>query len=254
MAQQGRDLRGFLALLEARGRLRRITAPVDPDLELAAIADRVLACGGPALLFENVIGSSMPVAINLLGTQERVLWSLGMERPEELEALGEKLALLQQPRPPKGAAELRRFGGLAWDLLRAVPDRDLTPPCRQQVLQGDAVNLDALPLLRPWPGDGGRIITLGLVITKDPETGTPNVGVYRLQQQSRTTMTVHWLSVRGGARHLRKAAAMGKPLEIAIAIGVHPLLVLAAATPIPVQLSEWLFAGLYGGEGVRLAR
>jgi 4-hydroxy-3-polyprenylbenzoate decarboxylase len=249
-----RDLRGFIDLLEQRGQLRRITAPVDPDLELAAISDRVLGLGGPALLFENVIGSTMPVAINLLGTLERVLWSMGMERAEELEALGERLALLQQPRPPKGLGELRRFGGVLWDLVMARPDLDLTPPCHQQVFKGDQVNLDALPLLRPWPADAGRIITLGLVITKDPETGTPNVGVYRLQQQSINSLTVHWLSVRGGARHLRKAAALGKPLEIAVAIGVHPLLVMAAATPIPVQLSEWLFAGLYAGEGVRLAR
>jgi 4-hydroxy-3-polyprenylbenzoate decarboxylase len=241
-------------VLEQRGQLRRITAPVDPDLELAAIADRVLALGGPALLFENVIGSTMPVAVNLLGTVERVLWSMGMERPEELESLGERLALLQQPRPPKGLAEVKRFGGVFWDLLRARPERDLTPSCHQQVFQGDAVNLDALPLLRPWPGDAGGVITLGLVITKDPETGVPNVGVYRLQKQSVNTMTVHWLSVRGGARHLRKAAALGRKLEVAVAIGVHPLLVMAAATPIPVQLSEWLFAGLYAGEGVRLAK
>ena len=249
-----RDLRGFLALLEQRGRLRRISAPVDPDQELAAIADRVLALGGPALLFDNVIGSSMPVAINLLGTQERVLWSMGLERAEELEQLGAKLALLQQPRPPKGLGELKSYGGLAWDLLRSFPDRDLTPPCHQQVLRDGAVNLDSLPLLRPWPGDAGGIVTLGLVITKDPDTGTPNVGIYRLQRQSSNTLTVHWLSVRGGARHLRKAAARGRKLEIAIAIGVHPLLVMAAATPIPVQLSEWLFAGLYAGEGVRLAK
>jgi 4-hydroxy-3-polyprenylbenzoate decarboxylase len=249
-----RDLRGFLKLLEERGQLRRISAPVDPDLELAGISDRVLSAGGPALLFENVIGSEIPVAVNLLGTLERVLWSMGMESPEELEALGERLALLQQPKPPKGVGEAIRFGSVLLDVLKAKPDLDLLPPCQQEVFKGEAVNLDALPLLRPWPGDAGRIITLGLVITKDPETGTPNVGVYRLQQQSINTMTVHWLSVRGGARHLRKAAALGKPLEIAIAIGVHPLLVMAAATPIPVQLSEWLFAGLYGGEGVRLAR
>ena len=178
-----RDLRGFIALLESRGALRRISAPVDPDLELAAIADRVLAAGGPALLFENVIGSTMPVAVNLLGTQERVLWSMGMEQPEELERLGERLALLQQPRPPKGFREAVSFGSVLLDVLKARPDLDLTPPCHQQVFKGEAVNLDALPLLRPWPGDGGRIITLGLVITKDPETGTPNVGVYRLQQQ-----------------------------------------------------------------------
>ena len=249
-----RDLRGFIALLESRGQLRRITAPVDPDLELAAIADRVLAMGGPALLFENVIGSPMPVAVNLLGTVERVLWSMGMEEPQELETLGERLALLQQPRPPKGLKEVARFGSVLFDLLKARPDLDLTPPCHQEVFKGDQVNLDALPLLRPWPGDAGRVVTLGLVITKDPETGVPNVGVYRLQRQSINTMTVHWLSVRGGARHLRKAAEMGKKLEVAVAIGVHPLLVMAAATPIPVQLSEWLFAGLYAGEGVRLAK
>jgi 4-hydroxy-3-polyprenylbenzoate decarboxylase len=249
-----RDLRGFLDLLDQRGQLRRISAPVDPDLELAAIADRVLGCGGPALLFENVIGSSMPVAVNLLGTVERVVWSMGLERAEQLEDLGARLALLQQPRPPKGLAETRRFAGVLWDLVRARADRDLTPPCHQQVLRDEAVNLDALPLLRPWPGDAGGVITLGLVITRDPETGVPNVGVYRLQRQSASTMTVHWLSVRGGARHLRKAAALGRRLEVAVAIGVHPLLVMAAATPIPVQLSEWLFAGLYAGEGVRLAR
>ena len=247
-----RDLRSFLQLLEERGQLRRISAPVDPDLELAAIADRVLAAGGPALLFENVIGSPMPVAVNTLGTVERVVWSMGLERPEQLEDLGSRLALLQQPRPPKGLKEGKQFARVFWDLIKARPDRDLIPPCHQQVMKGDAVDLDKLPLIRPWPGDAGGVITLGLVITKDPETGVPNVGVYRLQKQSINTMTVHWLSVRGGAGHLRKAAAMGKKLEVAVAIGVHPLLVMAAATPIPVQLSEWLFAGIYGGEGVLL--
>ena len=132
MAQQGRDLRGFLDLLERRGQLRRIKAPVDPDLELTAIADRVLAMGGPALLFENVIGSTMPVAVNLLGTVQRVVWSMGMEQAEELEVLGAKLALLQQPRPPKGLGELKSYGSLAWDLLRAFPDLDLTPPCHSR--------------------------------------------------------------------------------------------------------------------------
>jgi 4-hydroxy-3-polyprenylbenzoate decarboxylase len=195
----------------------------------------------------------MPVAVNLLGTVERVVWSMGMEGPEELEALGERLALLQQPRPPKGLKEATRFGGLLLDLLKARPDLDLTP-CQQEVFKGAEVNLDRLPLLRPWPKDAGPVITLGLVITKDPETGVPDVGVYRLQKQSPNTATVHRLSVRGGARHLRKAAALGKPLEVAVAIGVHPLLVMAAATPIPVQLSEWLFAGIYAGEGVRAGR
>tara|TARA_Y100001968_G_scaffold216374_1_gene199093 strand:+ start:59 stop:1258 length:1200 start_codon:yes stop_codon:yes gene_type:complete len=136
----------------------------------------------------------------------------------------------------------------------ARPDLDLTPPCHQEIFEEENLNLDNLPLLRPWPGDAGKIITLGLVITKDPETKVPNVGVYRLQRQTSRAMTVHWLSVRGGAGHLRKAAALGQKLEVAVAIGVHPLLVMAAATPIPAQLSEWLFAGLYAGKGVHLAR
>ncbi|AAQ00092.1 MULTISPECIES: UbiD family decarboxylase [Prochlorococcus] len=247
------DMRDFLSLLEKKGQLRRISKPVDPDLELAAISDRVLSMGGPALLFENVIGSSMPVAINLLGTIERVVWSMGLSSQDELEGLGKKLSYLQQPEPPKGIKKTIEFGGILWDLLQARPDLDLTPPCHQRLLKGEDVNLDKLPLIRPWPGDAGKIITFGLVITKDPETNTPNVGVYRLQQQSINTMTVHWLSVRGGARHLRKASAMGKKLEVAIAIGVHPLILMAAATPIPVTLSEWLFAGLYAGKGVRLS-
>ena len=249
-----KDLQDFLRLVEQRGQLRRITAPVDGDLEAAAIADRVLAMGGPALLFENVKGSSMPLVLNLLGTVERVAWSMGLERVEELEDLGSRLALLQQPKPPKGLKELTSFSRVLWDLVKARPDRDLTPRCHQKVVPEAELDLSQLPLIRPWPGDAGRVITLGLVITKDPETKVPNVGVYRLQQQDARSMTVHWLSVRGGARHLRKAAERGEKLEVAVALGVHPLLVMAAATPIPVQLSEWLFAGLYAGQGVHLAR
>ena len=247
-------MKDFLNLLEKRNQLKRITSPINPDIELAAISDRVLAMGGPALLFENVIGSKIPVAINLMGTLERVVWSMGLDNPEELENIGSKLALLQQPKPPKGIKEVQEIGNVLWDLIMARPDIDLTPPCHQKVIKGKDLNLYELPLIRPWPKDAEGIITLGLVITKDPETKIPNIGVYRLQRQSINTMTVHWLSVRGGARHLRKAAALGQKLEVAVAIGVHPLLVMAAATPIPVQLSEWLFAGLYAGEGVRLTR
>jgi len=249
-----RDLRGFIAQLEARGQLRRIEALVDPDLEIAEIANRMLQAGGPALLFENVKGAAYPVAVNLLGTVERVCWVMNMERPEELETLGKKLGMLQQPKPPKKISQAVEFGKVLFDVVKAKPGRDFFPPAQQVVLQGEEVDLTKLPLIRPYPGDAGKIITLGLVITKDVETGTPNVGVYRLQLQSKNTMTVHWLSVRGGARHLRKAAEQGKKLEIAIALGVDPLIIMAAATPIPVDLSEWLFAGLYGGSGVSLTR
>jgi 4-hydroxy-3-polyprenylbenzoate decarboxylase len=249
-----RDLRGFIQILENRGQLRRITAEVNPDLEIAEIANRLLQAGGPALLFENVKGSAFPVAVNLMGTVERICWAMNMNHPLELEDLGKKLSLLQQPKPPKKISQAIDFGKVLFDVLKAKPGHSFFPPCQQIVIEGKDLDLTQIPMIRPYAGDAGKIITLGLVITKDCETGTPNVGVYRLQLQSSNTMTVHWLSVRGGARHLRKAAEQGKKLEIAIALGVDPLIIMAAATPIPVDLSEWLFAGLYGGSGVTLAK
>ncbi|HEY9878604.1 MAG TPA: UbiD family decarboxylase [Leptolyngbyaceae cyanobacterium] len=249
-----RDLRGFLKLLEERGQLRRITAPVDSDLEIAEIANRLLLAGGPALLFENVKGSNIPVAINVMGTVERVCWAMNMDHPDELEGLGQKLALLYQPRPPKKFSQAVELGKALFDVIKAKPMRDFLPPCQQVVLQDEAVDLTKLPLLKVYGGDAGKVLTLGLMITKDPENGIPNIGVYRLQLQSKNTMTVQWLSVRGCSRHLRKAAEMGKKLEVAIAVGVDPLVIMAAATPLPVDMSEWLFAGLYSGQGLHLAK
>lgn len=249
-----RDLRGFIKILESQGQLRRISTLVDPNLEITEISNRMLQQGGPGLLFENVKGSAFPVAINLMGTLERTCWAMNMQNPEELETLGKKLGMLQQPKPPKTVAQAVDFGKVLFDVLKAKPGRDFLPACQQIIIPEQDLDLNTLPLLRPYSGDAGKIITMGLVITRDCETGIPNVGVYRLQLQSKTTMTVHWLSVRGGARHLRKAAEQGKKLEVAIALGVDPLIIMAAATPIPVDLSEWLFAGLYGGSGVQLAK
>jgi 4-hydroxy-3-polyprenylbenzoate decarboxylase len=248
------DFREFLGVLEKRGQLRRIKTQVNSDLEIAEIANRMLECGGPGLLFENVKGAKYPVAVNIMGTVERICWAMNMEQPEELEDLGRKLAMLQQPKPPKKISQAVEFGKVLFDVLKAKTSRDYFPPCQQVVVEGNDLDLNSLPLIRPYSGDAGKIVTLGLVITKDCETGTPNVGVYRLQLQSNNTMTVQWLSVRGGARHLRKAAEHGKKLEIAIALGVHPLIIMAAATPIPMDLSEWLFAGIYAGKGVKLAK
>lgn len=249
-----RDLRGFIKQLEERGQLRRITAEVDPYLEISEIANRLMQAGGPGLLFENVKGSPYPVAVNLMGTVERVCLSMNMESPQELETLGKKLALLYQPRPPKKISQAIELGKVLFDVLKAKPDRDLLPPCQQVVLKGDEVDLTKLPLLHVYPGDASKVVTLGLMITKDPETKIPNVGVYRLQLQDKNTMTVQWLSVRGATRHLRKAAERGEKLEVAIALGVDPLVIMAAATPLPIDLSEWLFAGLYSGDGILLAK
>jgi 4-hydroxy-3-polyprenylbenzoate decarboxylase len=249
-----RDLRGFITELEQRGQLRRIKTLVDPDLEISEIANRMLRHGGPGLLFENVKGSPYPAAINLMGTVERVCWAMNMNAPQELEALGQKLALLYQPKPPKKFKQAIEFGKVLFDVVKAKPNRDFLPACQQIVLNDDEVDLTKIPMLRVYPGDAGKVLTLGLMITKDPETKIPNVGVYRLQLQSKNTMTVQWLSVRGATRHLRKAAERGEKLEVTIALGVDPLIIMAAATPLPVDLSEWLFAGLYGGTGVGLAK
>ena len=178
-----RDLRGFIQLLEERGQLRRITAPVDRDLEVAEIANRMLQAGGPALLFENVKDSAFPIAVNLMGTVERICWAMNMENPLELEDLGKKLSMLQQPKPHKTINQAVDFGKVLFDVLKAKPSRDYFPPCQQIVIEGDDVDLTQIPMIRPYSGDAGQIITLGLVITKDCETGTPNVGVYRLQLQ-----------------------------------------------------------------------
>ncbi|MBW4539262.1 MAG: UbiD family decarboxylase [Myxacorys chilensis ATA2-1-KO14] len=249
-----RDLRGFIKQLEERGQLRRIRTLVDPNLEIAEIANRLLRQGGPGLLFENVKGSPYPVAVNLMGTVQRVCLAMNMEAPEELEGLGKKLALLYQPRPPKKISQAIDLGKVLFDVLKAKPSNEFFPPCHQVVLKDDEIDLTQLPFLRVYPGDADKVVTLGLMITKDPETKIPNVGVYRLQLQSRNTMTVQWLSVRGATRHLRKAAERGEKLEVAIALGVDPLIIMAAATPLPIDLSEWLFAGIYGGSGVHLTK
>ena len=162
-----RDLRGFIKLLEERGQLQRISALVDPDLEIAEISNRMLQRGGPGLLFENVKGAAFPVAINLLGTVERICWAMNMQTSQELETLGKKLSMLQQPKPPKKISQAVEFGKVLFDVVKAKPGRDFFPACQQVVIQGDELDLHTLPLIRPYPGDAGKIITLGLVITKD---------------------------------------------------------------------------------------
>lgn len=166
-----RDLRAFIKLVEERGQLRRIKALVDSDLEIAEIANRMLQVGGPALLFENVRGTSVPVVVNLLGTVERICWAMKMEKPEELEDLGRKLAMLQQPKPPKKISQAIDFGKVLFDVLKAKPGGSFFPPCQQVVVEQEELDLGLIPMLRPYPKDAGKNITLGLVITKDSNGG-----------------------------------------------------------------------------------
>ena len=257
-----RSLRDFIGRLEAEGRLVRVTAPVSPVLEMTEIQTRLLAEGGPAVLFENVVredGSAygMPVLVNLFGTVERVAW--GMERqPDALREVGETLAFLRQPEPPGGLRE-------AWDklpLLKQVmamrPKSVGSAPCQEVVLTGGDIDLGRLPVQTCWPGEPAPLITWPLVVTQGPKPEADkadafNLGIYRMQVTGRNQTLMRWLKHRGGAQHhARWKAEKPEPLPAAAVIGADPGTIIAAVTPVPDTLSEYHFAGLLRGRKVEL--
>ncbi|MBF0155503.1 MAG: UbiD family decarboxylase [Magnetococcales bacterium] len=243
------DLRAFMQFLESCGELVRVDLPVDPRLEMTEISRRLLATGGPAVLFTQVRGSELPVLANLLGTQRRIGLAIG-RRVEELEELGSFLATLRSPDPPQGLRE-------AWNLLRRVSQvRHMrmrwvrNPPCQEVVWSGPDVDLSRLPVQTCWPDDAGPLITWPLVITQGPRGGPVNIGVYRLQVIGRNRVIMRWLRHRGGAQHAREH---GRILPVAVAIGCDPATILAAVTPVPETLSEYAFAGLLREKAVEVA-
>jgi len=247
------DLRSFIALLEARGELRRITAPVSPHLEAAAIADRVVKQGGPALLFENVVGHDIPVVMNLFGTRERMALALGVER---LDDVGDRLRSLLDVRLGGGLMGLMSNLPKLREVAALPPKRVRTGPVRQRVLSGDEVDLGRLPVLTTWPGDAGPFITLPLVISRDPIEGDVNVGMYRMQVWDRNTTAMHWQRHKTGARHLANAKEAGVRLEVAVALGGDPALIYAATAPIPPVpfLNEFSLTGFLRGRSVEVIK
>jgi 4-hydroxy-3-polyprenylbenzoate decarboxylase len=248
------DLREFVAALEGAGELRRVKVEVDPDFEVAEIVDRLSKAGGPAVLFERVRGSELPLAINLFGSARRVALALGADHVDAVaERLRSLLGLVR--RRPKGLGGLL---GLLPDLrpVLAMPPRAVRglAPVQEIVLRGEEVDLGRLPLLRCWPGDGGRFLTLPAVITADPETGERNVGVYRLQLQGTRALGLHWERHKGGAGHYARARAAGRRLEVAVALGGDPASIYAAGAPLPEGLDEYAFAGVLRGRPVELCR
>ncbi|MFC0268776.1 4-hydroxy-3-polyprenylbenzoate decarboxylase [Kushneria aurantia] len=251
-----RDLREFIDGLERMGELRRITAEVDPHLEMTEICDRVLRAEGPALLFENVRGSDMPVLANLFGTPKRVALGMGQSSVEALREVGELLAFLKEPEPPKGFRD-------AWDkvpIFRQVmsmgPRQVKKAPCREVVLEGDDVDLDAIPIQHCWPGDAAPLITWPLVVTRGPQKKRQNLGIYRQQKLSKNRLIMRWLSHRGGALDFRDwcEAHPGEPFPVAVALGADPATILGAVTPVPDSLSEYAFAGLLRGSRTELSQ
>jgi len=244
------DLREFIAHLENRGQLRRVTAPVTRDLEITEIADRISR--GPAernvaLLFERVESFSTPILINAFGSPQRMAAALGVEHLNDLSA--RVAQVLDLKLPGTFFDKLRRLGDL-FDLAKAGPRRVRSAPC-QEVVETAAPSLAGLPILRCWPGDAGRYITLPMVFTRDPVSGARNVGMYRLQVYDDRTLGMHWQIHKGSAEHHRVAEEQSRSrMEVAVALGGDPAATYAASAPLPPGIDEMVFAGWLRGAGV----
>ena len=245
------SLRPFLQHLESRGELLRIAARVSPRLEIAEIADRAVKAGAEALLFENVEGSPMPVAINVFASKGRMLEALEIGSYAEWE---ERLQPFLDPKAPEGILDKLRALPKLQELASLFPKTVRTGPCQEVVETGDAVDLSKLPVLTCWPQDGGPFITMPLVITGDPVSGKTNVGMYRMQVYDRNTTGMHWQKHKDGAGQARGYEREGRRMEVAVAIGCDPATVFSGVAPLPPGVSEFLFAGFVRGEPVPLVR
>lgn len=250
------DLRDFIALLEQRGELVRIKQEVDPYLEMTEISDRTLRAKGPALLFENPQGYDVPVLCNLFGTPERVALGMGQENVSALRDVGELLAFLKEPEPPKGLLDLWEKRHDFKQVLNMPVKVVKKAPCQQIVLEADQVNLDQLPIQTCWPGDAAPLVTWALAITRGPEKERQNLGIYRMQKIAKNKLIMRWLAHRGGALDYRdfQKKNPGKPYPVAIALGADPATTLGAVTPVPDTLSEYAFAGLLRGEKTQVVK
>ena len=238
----------FVRALEERGELTRIRAEVDAHLEASHIADRVMKAGGPALLFERVKGSRFPVLMNAFGSRRRMSLALGVE---DLEEHARKLEEIVHGRAPSNAKDILKLASLVPGLAHVPPRSVSKGACQEIVETGEAVDVTALPILTSWPQDGGPFLTLPNVITRDPDTGARNIGMYRMQRLDRRSIAMHWQIHKTGARHFRRAKELGKRLEVAVCLGGDPALTYAATAPLPDGIDEWLFAGFLRGANVR---
>ncbi len=251
-----KDLRDFIKLLEKRGQLKRVKAPVSPDLEMTEICDRTLRAGGPALLFENVTGYDTPVLGNLFGTPDRVALGMGEESVEKLRDVGKLLAFLKEPDPPKGLKDAWQKLPIFKQVLNMGPKEVSRPACQQIVIHQNDVDLDKLPIQTCWPGDAAPLVTWPLVITRGPNKERQNLGIYRMQKIGKNKLIMRWLSHRGGALDFREwqQTHPGEPYPVSVALGADPATILGAVTPVPDTLSEYAFAGLLRGEKTEVAK
>jgi 4-hydroxy-3-polyprenylbenzoate decarboxylase len=251
-----RDLRDFIQQLEHKGLLKRISAEVDPALEITEICDRTLKAAGPALLFENPRGSSIPLLANLFGTPERVAMGMGEESVEALREVGKLLAFLKEPEPPKGMKDAWEKLPVFKQVLNMAPKVVKKAACQEFVIEGDAVDLGNLPIQTCWPGDAAPLITWALVVTRGPDKDRQNLGIYRQQVIGRNRVIMRWLAHRGGALDFRDWCKQhpGEPFPVAVALGADPATILGAVTPVPDSLSEYAFAGLLRGDKTEVVK
>jgi 4-hydroxy-3-polyprenylbenzoate decarboxylase len=251
-----RDLRDFIAQLEARGELKRIAYAADPRLEITEICDRTLRRQGPALLFENPKGYSVPLLGNLFGTPQRVALGMGEESVQALREVGKLLAFLKAPDPPKGMKDAFDKLPIFKQVLNMAPKEVKHAPCQETLFLGEDIDLGRYPVQTCWPGDAGPLITWALVITRGPCKERQNLGIYRLQVIGKNKVIMRWLAHRGGALDYRdwQIAHPGQPFPIAVALGADPATLLGAVTPVPDELSEYAFAGLLRGDKTEVVK
>ncbi len=250
------DLRDFIAQLERLGELKRVTAPVSPHLEMTEVCDRVLRTQGPAVLFENPTGHKMPVLANLFGTPRRVALGMGEESVQALREVGQLLAYLKEPEPPKGLKDAWEKLPVLKQVMTMSPREVSSAPCQEIVWEGKDVDLSRLPIQHCWPGDVAPLITWGLVVTRGPNKPRQNLGIYRQQVIGPNKVIMRWLAHRGGALDFREhqLAHPNEPFPLAVALGADPATILGAVTPVPDTLSEYQFAGLLRGSKTELVK
>jgi len=245
-----KDLREFIRLLEKKGLLKRISTEVDPVLEIGEINDRTVKKGGPALLFENPKASKFPCVVNLFGSYERMKLALEVD---SLDEIGSRMLEFLEPEIPTNLVEKLKALPKLKRLADCLPKYVNSGPCKEVIFK-DNVSLNVFPILKTWPADGGKFITLPMVFTKDPETGGRNCGMYRMQVYDEKTTGMHWHMHKGGAKHYRNAEKLNKRLEVAVAIGSDPAVMYSSTAPLPEGVDEMLFAGFLKSSPVELIK
>ncbi|MBI2841923.1 MAG: menaquinone biosynthesis decarboxylase [Armatimonadetes bacterium] len=245
------DLKEFVERLEAAGELKRIKTAVSPELEIAEVADRAMKSGGPALLFEQPAGFRAPVLINAFGSKRRMAMALGVEHVDEIAA---RITELVKMEVPEGFIGKLKMLPPLMKLSASFPKLVRSGACQEVVLRGNDASLDNFPVLKCWPGDGGKFITLPVVFTKDPETGTRNAGMYRLHVYDACSTGMHWHAHKVGARHYAAHERLGRRMEVAVALGGDPVITYTATAPLPEDFDEMIFAGFLRQKPVEMVK